>query len=272
MGKASSSKKVARAARAGGRSSGTRQRNLLFPGAIAAIVIAGTGLIAFAANERKNDESIAPVAFEDHWHAAIGVYTCDEFQPDLPEFESPAGIHTHSDGVIHIHPYSDAGAGDNATLGVFLDGAGVELSDDELRIGDQTWTEGETQCGDEDAELVLAQWADVQEEGSNPALIEEDFGDTRFREDGEGYVIAFVPDGTDIPKPGTATNLAELGAADGGDVGQPPSDTSDTTGGTTDTTGSGTATTGTGEDPATTGTTAAGTATTAGDTTATTGG
>jgi hypothetical protein len=273
MGKASSSKKVARAARAGGRSSGTRQRNLLFPGAIAAIVIAGTGLIAFAANERKNDESVAPIAFEDHWHAAIGVYTCDEFQPDTPEFESPAGIHTHTDGVIHIHPYSAAGSGDNATLGVYLDGAGIELSDDELRIGDDTWTEGETKCGDEDGELVVAQWASVQDEGSNPALIEEDFGDTRFREDGEGYVIAFVPDGTDIPKPGTASNLAELGALDGGDVGEQPAETA--TDPTSDTTGdSGTATTGTGEDPtATTGTTAAGgTPTTAGDTTATTGG
>ena len=46
MGKASSSKKVARAARAGGRSSGSKQRNLLFPAAIGVIILLGTGLIA----------------------------------------------------------------------------------------------------------------------------------------------------------------------------------------------------------------------------------
>ena len=217
MGKASSSKKVARAARAGGRSSGSKQRNLLFPGAIGVIVLLGSGLIAFAANERKSEADIAPIVNEDHWHAAFGVYICDEFQPPVPEFESPIGIHTHADDVIHIHPFSSGGAGDNATLGAYLEGAGIELSDDELTIGDETWSEADDQCGDEDAELVVAQWSDVQSNDEEPALIRRDFDDIRFREDGEGFTIAFVPEGTtDIPKPESAAQLAELGAADGG--------------------------------------------------------
>jgi hypothetical protein len=215
MGKASSSKKVARAARAGGRTSGTRQRNLLFPGVIGAIVLLGTGLIAFAANDRKSEADVAPVVNKDHWHAAIGVYICDEFQPPTPEFESPIGIHTHADGVIHIHPFSSGGAGENATLGAYLEGAGIELSDDELKIGDETWKEGDQKCGDEDAELVVAQWKDVESTDEKPALIRRDFNDIRFRDDGEGYTIAFVPEGTtDIPKPESAAQLAELGAAD----------------------------------------------------------
>ena len=217
MGKASSSKKVARAARAGGRSSGNKQRNLLFPGVIGAIVLLGSGLIAFAANERKSEDDIAPVVNEDHWHAAFGVYVCDEFQPALPEFESPIGIHTHSDGVIHIHPFSSGGAGENATLGAFLEGAGIDLSDDELTIGEDSWGEGDATCEDEDVELVVAQWKDVQNTEDKPALIRRDFDDVRFREDGEGYTIAVVPEGTtDIPKPDSAEQLAELGAADAG--------------------------------------------------------
>ncbi len=215
MGKASSSKKVARAARAGGRSSGNKQRNLLFPGVIGLIVLLGTGLIAFAANDRKSEANIAPVVNQDHWHAAFGVDICGEFQPHVPTFESPIGIHTHDDGVIHIHPFSSGGAGENATLGAYLEGAGIELTDDSLTIGDQTWTEGEETCGDEDAELVVAQWKDVQNTDEKPALIRRDFNDIRFREDGEGYTIAFVPEGTtDIPKPESAAQLAELGAAD----------------------------------------------------------
>jgi hypothetical protein len=215
MGKASSSKKVARAARAGGRSTGARQRNLLFPGVIGAILLLGSGLVAFAANERKSDAQVAPVANEDHWHAAIGVYICDAFQPAVAEFESPIGIHTHGDGVIHIHPFSEGGAGENATLGDYLEGAGIELSDDELKIGDETWKEGDQKCGDKDAELIVAQWKDIQSTDEKPALIRRDFDDIRFRDDGEGYTIAFVPeDTTDIPKPESAANLAELGSAD----------------------------------------------------------
>jgi len=232
MGKASSSKKVARAARAGGRTSGNKQRNLLFPGVIGLIVLLGTGLIAFAANDRKSDAPEAPIVNQDHWHAAFGMYVCDEFQPNIGTFESPIGIHTHDDGVIHIHPYSSGGAGENATLGAFIEGAGIELSDDELTVGDETWAEGDQQCGDEDAELIVAQWKDVESTDEKPALIQRDFDDIRFREDGEGYTIAFVPEGTtDIPKPESAAQLAELGAADGGpgvtvpEDGEPAGDT-----------------------------------------------
>lgn len=216
MGKASSSKKVARAARAGGRSAANKQRNLLFPGVIGGIVILGIALVAFAVNDRKSENDVPPV-LGDHWHAAVGIYVCGEFQPNTPEFENDIGIHTHGDGVIHIHPFSASGAGENATLGAYLDGAGIKLSDDELTIGDETWKEGDQKCGDEDAELVVAQWKDVENTDEKPALIRRDFTDIRFREDGEGYTIAFVPEGTtDIPKPESAAQLASLGAADAG--------------------------------------------------------
>jgi len=267
MGTASSAKKVARAARAGGRSAGTRQRNLLFPGVIGAIVILGLGLVTFAANERKTDESVPPVANVDHWHAAYGIYICGEFQPALPEFESPNGIHTHGDGVIHIHPFSDAAAGENATLGRFLENAGVELTDDSLTVGDQTWTEGEDQCDGEDAELQVDQWTDVQDEDSNAAEIDDDFGDLRFRDDGEGYVVAFVPEDTDVPKPESASNLEELGAVDTGaaatsTTGGPGATTGDTAEGSDTTQSDDTATTAPGD----------GSATTAGDATTESGG
>jgi hypothetical protein len=198
-------------------------------------VLLGTALIAFAANDRKSEADIAPVANQDHWHAAIGVSVCGEAQPPTQEFESPIGIHTHGDGVIHIHPFSDGGAGENATLGAYLEGAGIEVSDTTLTIGDESWEEGEDECDGEAAELIVAQWKDVQSTDENPALIRRDFDDIRFRDDGEGYTIAFVPEGTtDIAKPESAAQLAELGAADAATAtsvpeGEAPPEGSDTT-------------------------------------------
>jgi hypothetical protein len=224
MGKASSSKKVARAARAGGRSSAGRQRNLLFPSVIGAILLFGSALVAFAANDRKNDTDVPPVANKDHWHAAYGIYVCGKWQPNIPTFESSEGIHTHGDGVIHIHPFTQAAAGDNATLGRFLDQTDVKLTNNSLTVGKnelakgaKTWNEGKDRCDGKDGEVIVAQWRHVTDKNSKPALLTSDFGDIRFRGDGEGYTIAFVAKGTkDIPKPKTAANLAELGATDAG--------------------------------------------------------
>lgn len=224
MGKASSSKKVARAARAGGRSATSRQRNLLFPGAIGAIVLVGVALVAFAANDRKSEADVPPV-LGDHWHAAVGVYVCGEFLPATPEFENDSGIHTHGDGVIHIHPFTANATGESATLGAYLEDSGIELTNDELTVGDETWSEGDD-CEVEDGEsgpgeLAVAQWKDVQSNDGKPALIVRDFDDVRFREDGEGYTIAFVPEGTtDIPQPESAAQLEALGAADAGPADQ----------------------------------------------------
>ena len=225
MGKASSAKKIARAARAGGRASGVRQRNLLFPGTIAVIVILGFLMVGVSIREHRADaNTVPPLAGKgglpgDHWHAAYGFWVCGEWLPAIPTFESSAGIHTHDDGVIHIHPFGDAGAGRNATIGTFLKEApGVKLTDDKLTVGDESWETGKTKCDGKTGELVVARWEDVQTTDKEPALVYDNFSDIRFRADGEGYTIAFVPEGdTDIPKPESAPQLSELGAADSAD-------------------------------------------------------
>lgn len=224
MGKASSAKKIARAARAGGRASGVRQRNLLFPGAIAAIVVLGVLMVGFSVREHRADaNTVPPLAGEDglpgdHWHASYGFYVCGEWMPSLPEWHDTAGVHSHGDGVVHIHPFGEAGAGRNATMGTFLkDAPDVSLSDDKLELGDESWETGKDECDGEKGELVIARWKDVQTTDAEPGLVYENFDDIRFREDGEGYTIAFVPEGeTDIPKPESSAQLAELGAIDSG--------------------------------------------------------
>ena len=113
MGKASSAKKVARAARAG--SSTKRERPKIgFPLAVFAIVVLGTSLVVFARTSREPASAAAPSYLNsDHWHAAYGVYVCDTFLPSwVDAIEDRDGIHTHGDGIIHIHPFSSAASGD----------------------------------------------------------------------------------------------------------------------------------------------------------------
>jgi hypothetical protein len=182
-------------------------------GVLAALAL---GACANEADDRPESAEAAtgePVVMENHWHAAFSVYVCDEFRPDIAEFESPEGIHTHSDGVIHIHPFTEAGAGDNATLGLFLRGADIELDDGELAVDGETYRDGHD-CDGEPARVQVARWGDVRS-GGDPEIVTEDAADLRFEADGEAYTIAVVPEGTDVPPPPSADDLDELGAPDG---------------------------------------------------------
>lgn len=222
MGKASSSKKVARAARAGGRVSSRQPRGILFPGVLTLVVLLGLALVVFARNDRLQDDLGGPPLLEDHFHQAFGIFVCDGFRSDIPEFESQNGIHTHGDGVIHIHPFSSLATGANATLGRFLDDAGaggvqVTLDESALSYLGETVEEGETTCDDvDDPQLRMAYWPNVQDEESLPEVTTGSFRDRRLTDDGAGITLYFGARDADIPKPPPASNLSELGARDGG--------------------------------------------------------
>jgi hypothetical protein len=227
MGKASSNKKVARAAKAGGgRARAAGERNILFPAALAAVVILGTLLVVYAREERTAEALEAPLAFEDHWHSAYGIYVCDTFEPDLPEFTAPqnGGNHTHGDGLIHVHPFSPARAGENATLvnwftdaGAVL-GGGDELSESRLGVpGGETYVEGDDSCdGLEGNPIVqVAVWdsAFAAVEGEDPdRVVTEDFGSIRFEDDGMAFTIAFAPSDAELPAPPSLDDLAGVGS------------------------------------------------------------
>lgn len=222
MGKASSAKKVARAARAGGNRRPGQRRNLGFPITMVVVVALGVGLVAYARENRTADAEPTSQASNpedsDHWHAAFGFYLCDSFVRSEPGpadvGEDALGIHTHEDSVIHIHPFIDSAAGRNATLGVFLDQIDVEMSNDTLTFPDgEVWEEGETMCGDQEGRLVVAKWNDARDaESEDPnELITEDFDGIRFRQDLEAYTIAFLPDGEPVPaRPGIIASLEGL--------------------------------------------------------------
>jgi hypothetical protein len=232
MGKASSAKKVARAARAGGSRRPGQRRQLGFPALIAVVVIAGIALVAFARSNRE--ANAAPLsqanADFDHWHAAFGINDCGTFVFDGTEeggpfladaLQDPQGIHTHEDGVIHIHPFLDSAGGRNARMRIFFEDVNLQISDDTVTFPDGTvWDESEKTCGaGDDAEpgqIVIARWNDAQDaaDGERPSeIVTDDFGDIRFRNDREYYTLAYVPEGEfeDVPvRPDVIATLNNL--------------------------------------------------------------
>ena len=216
MGKASSAKKVARVARAGGGSkSAKRGAKPLFPVSIGLIVVLGVGLIVFARTSTEEAAAGPPVANQDHWHAAYGVRLCGQgFAAPIQVQDDPVGIHTHGDGIMHIHPFTTSASGENATLGQFFDSAGVTIDDDEIDLGGDTKVkEGDDTCGADDKPGIVqvAVWENAREaETTDPEIVTENIRGIRYTNDSMAFTIAFAPEGARIPPPPTIPTLDNL--------------------------------------------------------------
>ena len=240
MGKASSSKKVRAVARSGGRrgSAARSGPNLAWPVSVGAIVVLGVLLIV-ASRGGGDDTSIPPRILEDHWHVAYGVWACDRWLPPLQDQSDPSGIHSHGDGVIHVHPFSASAAGENARLDRFTDALdGFDLSDTRLRVpGVGSFEVGDTDCDGEPATLRVLVWDDARNDEEPSRIVTESLADVPLT-DGSAIAIVFAPEDEEIPKPPTVPQLDNLTDVPGGQQGGASTTApAGTTEGTDDTTG-----------------------------------
>ena len=233
MGKASSAKKAARIAKTSGGRRVRSQQGLVFPVALAVVLTLGLALVVYGRATSKQDLG-APTLNTgsepgDHWHSAYGTYICGEYLPNLgvgvePD---PGGIHTHQDGVIHVHPFQTATTGRNARLSDFFGQTGLDVTSTKIQLpedpalGDssgQTFENGD-ECPDGQSGAVkVLVWEDAAGT-AGPQVFVADIGRIRFTNNGMAFTFAFVPEDTDvstIPKPPTAEQLEELGAVDSG--------------------------------------------------------
>ena len=211
MGKASSSKKVARAKRAAGRPGA--KKSYIWPVTIGAVVLVGVLLVVLSATSR-DDASATPPLLNDHWHAAYGIYDCDGFIPSLNDVApDESGIHTHGDGLMHMHPFGSRYTGDGANIGNWGETVGLELTDDSVQAAGIDRSNGDS-CGDEEGVVQLWAWDGPTD--TEPERIQGDLADYD-PDDQSMFVIAFAPEGTEIPPPPDAVNLQDPTAAERGE-------------------------------------------------------
>lgn len=213
MGKASSSKKIKKVQQAGVSRAPGQRRNLGYPALIVAIMLVGSVFVYFAREDNAASASEAPVANRDHWHAAFGIDICGQFQGNVSDIGPDRyGIHTHQDGLIHIHPFGGSASGERATFSVFAEQSGIEVTDDSLTLPDgQSFTNGddcETDDGSEPGRVALYVWPPQATDATEPEIYTEDIGAVRFRSDGQAFVLAFVPEDADVSLPPTIPALA----------------------------------------------------------------
>lgn len=181
-----------------GRPKPRRGGSLGFGIVITCVVLLGVGGII--ASRGSDDGEKAGPAIGDHWHAALGVNVCGEWKPNTPGYESPKGIHSHGDGLIHMHPNSSAGAHERATVGLYLSQAGDEVDKKSIKLADGTDVSDGDECPNLDNKPAGVRWAVNGKEkarGTDPSKYVPNNGDV--------VAVAFLPQGTDIGVPPQAS-------------------------------------------------------------------
>lgn len=223
MGKASSSKKVARAAGTGGGRTSRGARPWGWYLAMGLVAVLGLVTIVFSRNERQEVAGARPT-IRDHWHTAYGFYNCTKFEPPLPQAPTMGGLHTHADGLLHVEPQNSQDTGKGATLGRFASlQAGFKLKQGEMTYPGVKRVKDGAKCGGKAARLQIWIWDNEKDEKGR--VVPGDPGKVRLR-DKMIMTIAFVPSGTKVPKPPSVSGLKTPSGGEGGQGGSPPVSTS----------------------------------------------
>jgi hypothetical protein len=221
MGTASSAKTVARAARAGGVKN-TSKRRVMFPLAVASIVIVGVLLIVVARNGFSPDAEAAPKP-GDHWHAAYGFFVCDALQPPITtSTQGLTGLHTHGDGIVHIEPSSKAYSGSKATLSAWGQAVGVQFASSSWTLPDGTKYQNGYDCNGQPAQLSVYKW-NADDPNAAPQVFTSDFGNIKLDVDRAAFTFAVAPEGTEVPKPDSLPTLDSVGGPSGSSASTPTS-------------------------------------------------
>jgi len=206
---------------------------LVFPIALVAVLTLGLALLIYGRATNHQDLGAPKLntanSSGDHWHGAYGIYICDQYLPNMSVGvdPDPGGIHTHQDGVIHIHPFQTATTGRNARMGDFFHQTGLDVTSSKIALPDdpalgansaKTYKSGD-KCPNGKKGVVKALVWTAANGTAAPKVFVADIDRIRFTKDGEAFAFVFAPADVDpntIPKPPSAARLAELGAADTG--------------------------------------------------------
>lgn len=207
---------------------GERRRLIGFPAVVVLIILVGIAVVAVARVQR---EAEARPGLSDHWHSAYAVWDCTaEDDPNTAEDErfqpifegrtnaqgypyDPEGIHSHADGIIHIHPFTANAAGEDATMSKFFESMFVTMDENGITASEfGVISAVDAECDGQPAVMQIVRWSNaltaVADEPDD--RIYEDFGDIHFQRDGEAFTIALAPRDGAVPLPLTVNDLVSV--------------------------------------------------------------
>jgi len=211
-----SAKKIARLAEKGKGKKVRFQGGSVFPTIVLSVLILGAVLIAYA---RQSGTVVdASVTAEQKFATAFAFFNCDALATDLEQpdaatlsptdkfaavtTETPAAI--IGDGVVGWLPQALAGQR-KAKLETIFGLYGMTVTDDSITLKDKKISETDTQCAGKDAKISVYVW----ESGSVESKLSiASFGGVKI-DDQMTVVLAFAPDGADVPRPAVADSLAD---------------------------------------------------------------
>jgi hypothetical protein len=168
-----------------------------FPMAVALVVVLGSLLVLWARTDR---EATSAPRVGDHWHSVYDIYVCDSFRSKVVLETDPNGIHTHGDGLLHIHPFNKLASGRDAVLGEFFSAFGGRIDDASVLLDTgEELVEG-ADCGGQPTVLKVARF-DADDLERDPEVVTEDLAGVRFLKNREAFTVAMVPADVEPPAP-----------------------------------------------------------------------
>ena len=201
---------------------GQQRRIIGFPALVVLIIVIGIAVVAVARTQRDAE---ARPGLSDHWHSAYGVWDCTDGEGGAfqPVFEGransqgypydPEGIHSHSDGLIHIHPFTANAAGEDATMSKFFEAMFVTMDQNGITAAEfGVISAVDAVCDGQPAVVQIVRWhnALTAVDAEPDERIYEDFGAIHFQNDGEAFTIALAPRDAVVPLPPTVNDLVAV--------------------------------------------------------------
>ncbi len=215
MAKGSIGKQVARAAATGGGRTSRGEIPMGFYTVLAIISILGILVIGYSRYELQHPVSkpvVHPV-IGDNWNFAFGIYDCSSFLPDLPKITAPsnASFTTSGNGIVNLSPKVSADEGAGATLGKFASYyKGLSFSSTSVTVPSKGTIKAGALCNGKPTQLETAVWSSVL--ATSPKIFTGDPSKVVISSNDELVTVGLVPKGVSLPKPPSASQLANVSA------------------------------------------------------------
>lgn len=215
MGKASSAKKVARAAGLGGTRAYASRPAYGYYLSVAILLILGV-VGVYNSREYLDGKTNAAGKFAPKvhqsppWYEGFAIDECGKVLANIKTTKNPYGLTTHGDGVITISPTELSAAGHNATLGKFASAIGLKLNAGELQVpGGKLYSDGQT-CEGKAGHVYVDVWTSpaapqsdgtVQTKKNSLDTCSPDCDSGVLLKNDQLLTVAFLPAGPDNQPP-----------------------------------------------------------------------